>query len=52
MDLIWEALLELDIPDIDVISVAWSKPATVTDPSGAQFVGISCEIGFREKVNA
>jgi hypothetical protein len=52
MDLIWESLLELDIPDIDVVSVSWNKPSTVTDPSGAQFIGINCEIGFREKVNA
>jgi hypothetical protein len=51
-DLIWEALLELDVTDVDVVNVVWSKPVTVTDPSDNQFYGLTCEITVREKVNA
>jgi hypothetical protein len=52
MDLIWEALLELDVTDVDVVNVVWSKPVTVTDPSDNQFYGLTCEITVKEKVNA
>jgi hypothetical protein len=52
MDLIWEALLELDVTDVDIVNVVWSKPVTVTDPSDNHFYGLTCEITVKEKVNA
>jgi hypothetical protein len=52
MDSIWESLLELDIADTDIVNVSWSKPSTVTDPSGNQFIGVTCTITTKEKVNA
>ena len=52
MDAIWEALLELDVSDVDIVNVSWSKPVTVTDPAGGQFYGLTCDITVKEKVNA
>jgi hypothetical protein len=52
MDAIWEALLELDISEVDITNVVWSKPVTVTDPSDNKFYGLTCDITVREKVNA
>jgi hypothetical protein len=52
MDLIWEALLELDIPEVDITNVTWSKSVTVEDPSGNQFYGFTCDVTVKERVNA
>jgi hypothetical protein len=50
-DLLWEALVELDVSGVDVEAVNITPIGVITDPMGDEFIGCFIEVTVREFVN-
>jgi len=51
VDLILEAVAEMDVTDVDVRSITVNQFGQLQDPAGSKFYGCTIDITVREKVN-
>jgi hypothetical protein len=51
VDLLMEAIAEMDVTDVDVRNITVSQIGQLQDPAGSKFYGCTLDITVREKVN-